>query len=239
MKIIIKENQLSVITKFLINEEMGSDITMEEVWKHNIHSHFEWMIEKHFKNNYNENDMLLYFRFMCDYVINNIDDDIKNGYYNNDEQPRKLGFNIQDIKKSYELFSRLVKEFMEEIEIEKPKEKLKKIMNLIIGNKSLKRDISKEIIEKYYEKEKKKMNIFDYLDVKDRSKSIGIDTDMDKGMSYGFFAKDLLEKIIEEYIHDNDIPETLDGLFYDVMFEYMQDKYGEFILNDVHKIFFK
>lgn len=237
MKLLISESQF----KYIIGENiMDGDISLNEVWDHYIGSHFDWMLETRFNDKYDEQDMVLYFRFLKKYVLDMIEEDISQGMFGEDV---KIGFSLDELNGSYDLFVGLVKKHMDERE-EVDSEDDIMVKGVLDGNRVAIKRMGMRMIKTYYEDAKKSLNIFNYIDGKDRMKdTYKVEDDMitDRSAGYGFFGRDIIDRMIDMFVEGSKSKYDLErnyGKFYDTMFEYIQDAYGEFILKDIHGLFF-
>jgi hypothetical protein len=105
------------IKKYLIEQISDEWVSIEDAWDMFIDVHFEWMLEELadqglLPQGYDEKYMKTYFEFMKKYMMDNIYDDIKHGYFDDefDHTPKGLGFNQEELDASYGLFKQKVKE---------------------------------------------------------------------------------------------------------------------------------
>ena len=188
MKIIITESQLGRIM-----EQVGDmNIGLDDVWGHYIGANFDWMIETHFGNKYDEQDMVLYFRFLRKYMLDMIEEDIRGGVFGEDV---KIGFTMDELNGSYDLFVDMVKKHMSERgNIESEDDVL--VRGVLGRNGVAMKRMGMRLIKSYYEDAKKSLNIFDYLGGKDRLRDkYDVEDDMisDRSAGYGFFGRDIIE----------------------------------------------
>jgi len=238
-RIIISESQF----RYIIGENiMDGYISLNEVWDHYIGSHFDWMLETRFDDKYDEQDMVLYFRFLKKYMLDMIEEDISQGIFGEDV---KIGFTMDELDGSYDLFVGMVKKHISERKVVDSEDDIM-VKGVLSKNRAAIRRMGMRMVKTYYEDAKKSLNIFNYIDGKNRMKdTFKVEDDMitDRAAGYGFFGRDIIDRMIDMFVDDYGSKSRYDiedsyGEFYDTMFEYIQDAYGEFILKDIHGLFF-